>query len=765
MPSLPAVFVELKANASQFTAAMQSAQNEIKKTADTAQTNSERMAQVGKVAFAGLGAAATAFGALAVKAALEGEVAHAQLAQAVQNTGQAFSTISPAVDEMSARFAKLGFENDAVEEALAKLVQVSGDVKGSMQEMGLVADFARARHMDLAEAAGVVGKVMGGNVTILSRLGFATKDAAGNTLTAAQALQMLNDRLGGSAQAQANTYAGRLQALNAEWHNMIEQVGNLLLPVLANLAGHMADVAGWFEQHKSVTLALAGAIGGPLVAAMTIYIAKQAMAFGETIATQIGNVAKAIFAIVPAAEAAEGAEAGLAATTALATGGLSLLGAGVGLVAAHFLTQSSAHQEVASTAAGAQSAIEDLTGGEDGLGGAATGATAAMKAQSDLFKQLSGDVGAQQSELIKLMGDQQNVDRATKALSSATTNQAQAQAAATAAADKLSSAQKKLNDATDTYNKLQEGLGQKIASDQNHAHHDLEQAQLNHEEAQTKLTDAVRDYGANSQEARQASLDLESATFSLSDAQEAMGHVGEAAWKEVDSAQQTVLSATAEVTKATDDQTKAQQALNTQTSEGAANTLAWQQAQATLNADWKTFEATIAAHPELRASLAQQLKDMKANLPTGADAAPLNALLDKLNGPLSPSSLVSAFLNNNVAAVMAGLANLEKSTSSQPLAPLLPPVGPNLTGPGSPVPPMTSFKPFGFADGGVVPGPIGAAQWAVVHGGETVTPPGQSSGQVIINIYGNGRDDQELALVIRDELVRMGKSNGSSPGL
>lgn len=43
---------------------------------------------------------------------------------------------------------------------------------------------------------------------------------------------------------------------------------------------------------------------------------------------------------------------------------------------------------------------------------------------------------------------------------------------------------------------------------------------------------------------------------------------------------------------------------------------------------------------------------------------------------------------------------------------------------------------FGFADGGVVPGPKGAAQLAVVHGGETIIPPGMAQAGTTINIDG-----------------------------
>ena len=38
-----------------------------------------------------------------------------------------------------------------------------------------------------------------------------------------------------------------------------------------------------------------------------------------------------------------------------------------------------------------------------------------------------------------------------------------------------------------------------------------------------------------------------------------------------------------------------------------------------------------------------------------------------------------------------------------------------------------------FAEGGIVPGPIGQAVKAIVHGGETITPPGQSTASVYVS--------------------------------
>ena len=58
-------------------------------------------------------------------------------------------------------------------------------------------------------------------------------------------------------------------------------------------------------------------------------------------------------------------------------------------------------------------------------------------------------------------------------------------------------------------------------------------------------------------------------------------------------------------------------------------------------------------------------------------------------------------------------------------------------------------KLFGFQAGGVVPGPIGAPQLAVVHGGETITPAG--GGKIIVNInHPSVRSDQDIKTIANE---------------
>lgn len=62
------------------------------------------------------------------------------------------------------------------------------------------------------------------------------------------------------------------------------------------------------------------------------------------------------------------------------------------------------------------------------------------------------------------------------------------------------------------------------------------------------------------------------------------------------------------------------------------------------------------------------------------------------------------------------------------------------------------FDEFGFASGGVIPGPLGSQQLVLAHGGETITPPGKSVGGgttiVVQSPMGNFRQDLQYATIL-----------------
>src|SRR5690349_2283280 len=69
----------------------------------------KKLAGLGKIAAAGIAGAAVAVGGVAIKAALEGQQAHALLVNAVKNSGHAFKDFGDAVDGQSEKLAKFGF--------------------------------------------------------------------------------------------------------------------------------------------------------------------------------------------------------------------------------------------------------------------------------------------------------------------------------------------------------------------------------------------------------------------------------------------------------------------------------------------------------------------------------------------------------------------------------------------------------------------------------------------------------------------------------
>lgn len=82
--------------------------------------------------------------------------------------------------------------------------------------------------------------------------------------------------------------------------------------------------------------------------------------------------------------------------------------------------------------------------------------------------------------------------------------------------------------------------------------------------------------------------------------------------------------------------------------------------------------------------------------------------------------------------------------------------GGEAAGPGAGIP--------GFAQGGVVPGPIGAPMLATVHGGEAIIPvggrsAGTSSVNVFVTVYGSVTAERDLAESIRKQLIRVGQRN------
>lgn len=318
------ILTHLRADARQFNTEMASAQ---KSTATTA-SGFDKMANVGKVAFLGIAGAAAAVAVVGVQAAVEQEEATARLTQAIKNAGGTYKQYADEIGNAEKHSINLGFADDELDAGLTKLVNSTKDVHKSIHLMNLAEDIARGRHIDLSAATDILVKIEAGRVGALGRIGIATKDATGQTISQEEALRKLSDLYGGQAAKYAETYAGRLEILEAQLGEVAETIGFALLPVINTLVTAFVDVLNFFRDNEAAAIALAVVIGGPLVAAMLTWIATSIAAFATT-----GALGKSLNVLLTAVDAVVESLAAAGAATGAVEGSWAAVAAGAGVLA------------------------------------------------------------------------------------------------------------------------------------------------------------------------------------------------------------------------------------------------------------------------------------------------------------------------------------------------------------------------------------------------------------------------------------------------
>ena len=373
MSMLPPVFVELKANVGEFTAAMGEARTEIDVLEKKGVSSYDKLASFGKASLFALGTASVAIGGLSLEMADKFETAHAKLETALKNAGSNFEAFAEPINKAQKQMEQFGFTNADTQEALGNLTTALKDPQKALDSLSLAADLAKYKHIDLADAATAVARAQEGNLRALKQLGIdlpiaatsaaklqkaheslgkATDDASAflkahadavdvtskyhdayerllgkvndaqqkvNTQSQAgtQIMKGLSDAIGGQAAASAETFAGKMAALKAQSEDVAKNIGLMLIPIVEKLIGAIKDVVDWFGKHKAIAEAVGIVIGVVLVAAITAYLSKLAIAAVESTI----SFAKIIAGWVATAVAAT--EAGIA--TATASGGLTLV--------------------------------------------------------------------------------------------------------------------------------------------------------------------------------------------------------------------------------------------------------------------------------------------------------------------------------------------------------------------------------------------------------------------------------------------------------
>lgn len=193
---------------------------------------------VGGLTTALIGGAGLVGGLKAVSGAYaESQVSGAKMQAQLKASGISFADHAKQIDKSIQATSQLsGLDDEDLQDSFTNIVRVTGDVNKSLKLNALAADIARAKHMEVAKAGELVGKVAGGNTGILARYGIVIKKGS----TATEALAQLQGKFAGQARAYGATQAGATNRFKVAVENLEEKIGKALAPTIASAANSAA---------------------------------------------------------------------------------------------------------------------------------------------------------------------------------------------------------------------------------------------------------------------------------------------------------------------------------------------------------------------------------------------------------------------------------------------------------------------------------------------------------------------------------------------
>lgn len=179
-----------------------------------------------------------------VRAAIEAEKTQARLEAQLKASGISYAKHADEIERVIQKHSRLaGLDDEDLTDAFTNIVRVTGDVDKSLRLTALAADFARAKHIDVAKAGEIVGKVAGGNTGILSRYGIQIEKGA----SASEALAALQAKFAGQAEAYGKTTGGSLDRMSVATENLQEKLGTALAPTVTKVADGLTEFIGEME--------------------------------------------------------------------------------------------------------------------------------------------------------------------------------------------------------------------------------------------------------------------------------------------------------------------------------------------------------------------------------------------------------------------------------------------------------------------------------------------------------------------------------------
>jgi hypothetical protein len=237
--------VSLELDTKKYTAEMEAAQAKTVAGTNSMSSGFSKFGGLASAALLGAGAAAVAFGAFSVKAAIEANDAHLKLTNTFKNNASLADSSVAAFEKQADALRDLtGTDDEAIiaGQALLGSFKLTGE---QVQELTpRVVDLAAKYNIDLQTAFKAVGKATQGNAGILSRYGVTIDEAALKADGFGATLKGLGVAQGFAAdRAKAEPW----RVLGAQFEEVAEKLGQALLPVIENLTKAIIAILPFIE--------------------------------------------------------------------------------------------------------------------------------------------------------------------------------------------------------------------------------------------------------------------------------------------------------------------------------------------------------------------------------------------------------------------------------------------------------------------------------------------------------------------------------------
>jgi hypothetical protein len=203
-----------------------------------------RMQTTGRMMTMGVTLPIVAGFAAATKAAMDDERSQRTLAKQIRNTTAATDAEIASVEEfINVQARATGVADDELRPAFAKLVSATGSVTKSQKLLAIAQDTAAGTGRGLDSVITAMMKGQQGQVDLFGRMGIATRDAAGETLSFDEVLLGLQEKFDGLAEVNADP----IEKMRVAFGELGESLGTFLVPILETLTSKLTGIFTWLE--------------------------------------------------------------------------------------------------------------------------------------------------------------------------------------------------------------------------------------------------------------------------------------------------------------------------------------------------------------------------------------------------------------------------------------------------------------------------------------------------------------------------------------